>query len=178
MGWRPPRAGYSIATVLRTVLTISAAALAWAVGTWYAYKIFGASAIVILAPLLGVLLARPLINLFADLGYAGKSAALADVQGRWFAHKGQRVDIAQDEDGARWLLSGDVRKILTGLPRDEVLAKQFAERTGTVEEAPGFRIRADALAEYLLKSQDAASLRFKKWIDHEVLGGRHNPRDR
>jgi hypothetical protein len=164
--------------MLRIVLNITAATLVWAVATWYAYKTFGASAIVILAPLLGVFIARPVIDLLSELGYAGKSAALADVQGRWYSHKGQRIDIAKDDDNARWLLTTDVRKILTGLPRDEVLAKQFGERACVVEAVEGFRIRADALAEYLLKSHDNAAVRFKAWLDREVLGGRHNPRER
>jgi hypothetical protein len=38
------------------------------------------------------------------------------------------------------------------------------------------RIRADALAEYLRKSTDNTSLKFRNWLDHEVMGGRANPR--
>jgi hypothetical protein len=93
-------------------------------------------------------------------------------------HRGRRIDIAEDADRLRWLLTSDVRKVLTGLPRDEVLAKQFGERAGKVEDAAGFRIRADALADYLRKSQDAASVKFKVWLDREVLGGAANPRSR
>jgi hypothetical protein len=57
-----------------------------------------------------------------------------------------------------------------------VLQRQFGDRAGVVEDFAGFRIRADALAEYLRKSTDAGSLRFKQWLDREVLGGSRNPR--
>jgi hypothetical protein len=164
--------------VLRIALLIMFRTALCAVVAWYAYKVFGIFAIVFAAPLLGVLLARPLIDFFAEAGYSGKSAALAELQGRFWSHKGQRVDIAKDDDEARWLLAAHVRKIVVGLPRDEVLAKQFGERTGVVEGVEGFRIRADALAEYLLKSQDNAGVRFKVWLDREVLGGKRNPRER
>lgn len=160
--------------MLRIVLSILLRTAFCVVIAWYAFKVFGAFALVIGAPLLGVLLARPIIDLVAEMGYAGKAAALEDVQGHWWSHKGQRIDIAYDDDNARWLLAAHVRKIVAGLPRDEVLARQFGERAGVVEGVEGFRIRADALAEYLVKSQDNASLRFKVWLDREVMGGKKN----
>jgi hypothetical protein len=164
--------------VARTLLTLLLRTAFVVLVVAYAYKVFGIFAVVFGAPLLGALVARPLIDLFAEMGYAGKSAALAGVQGRWFSHKGQRIDVAEDDDDARWLLVSDVRKIVTGLPRDEVLGRQFGDRTGVVPDVEGFRIRADALNEYLLKSQDSAAVKFKVWLEREVLGGRHNPRAR
>lgn len=133
-------------------------------------------AIVFAAPAFGALAARPVIDLIAELNYRGKAAALADVQGRYWSHRGSRIDIAQDDDDARWLLVSDVRKILPGLARDEVLGRQFGERCGSVEGFPGLRIRADALADYLHKSTDSASLKFREWLDRTVLGGSANPR--
>ena len=160
----------------RLILSILLRTLICVVLAWYAFKVWGAFAIVFGAPLLGVLLARPLIDFVEEFKHASKAAALADVQGHWWQHRGHRIHIAEDADDARWLLVSDVRKILSGLPRDEVLAKQFGERAGRGESGDGFRIRADAMADYLVKSQDTASLKFKVWLDREVLGGRLNPR--
>src|SRR5438105_1380871 len=106
---------------------------------------------VVVAALAGALLARPIIDLVAESNYHAKAAALADLQGKLWSHRGFRVDIEEDADRARWLLAADVRKIVTALPRDEVLQRQFGERVGALEDIGGFRIRADALIEYLGK---------------------------
>lgn len=160
----------------KAIFHVLIAAALGALLAWGLWRLFGLAGIVFAAPGVGALLARPLINLVAESNYAGKSAALADVQGRYFAHKGSRIDIAEDDNDARWLLATDVRKIVPGLPRDEVLLKQFGERVGAVEGFAGFRIRADALADYLQKATDTPSLKFRVWLDREVLGGSVNPR--
>ncbi|HUR87736.1 MAG TPA: hypothetical protein VMZ74_01490 [Ramlibacter sp.] len=164
--------------MLRPFLSILLRTAFCAVAVFYAFKVWGAFAIVFGAPLLGVLLARPIIDLIAEGHWAGKSAALESVQGKWWMYRGHRIDVAHDIANARWLLASDVRKVVRELPRDEVLGKQFGERAGSVESFDGFRIRADALAEYLVKSHDASTVRFKVWLDRVVMGGSHNPRAR
>ena len=160
----------------RIVFTILVRLALCSAVTWYFYRTFELVAVVVAAPAFGVALARPLIDLFAEIGHHGKTHALAGLQGRYWSHRGARIDVAQDDEGARWLLAADVRKVIGGLPRDEVLGKQFGDRAGVVESVEGFRIRADALGEYLQKSTDAASLRFRTWLDREVMGGGRNPR--
>ena len=161
----------------RTVLSLFLRTVCWLAIAWIAAQRVGLIAFAVTAPLLGALLARPVIDFIAESHHAGKAAALAGVQGNWWMHRGHRIDIAEDADRRRWLLAADVRKVVR-LPRDEVLGRQFGERTGTVEDAAGFRIRADALADYLRKSHDPVSLKFKAWLDREVLGGGMNPRAR
>jgi hypothetical protein len=162
------------------VLLVIAFRLALCCGVLYAlWPTWGPFAILIpFAPLVGISLARPLQDLLEELHLAGKEHALGDLQGKYWSHRGVRLSIEHDDDGMRWLLASDVRKLLPGLPRDEVLSMQFGDRSGVLEDAAGFRIRGDALAEYLLKSTDAASLKFKIWLDREVLGGSKNPRTR
>lgn len=162
------------AIVLNIALRIALCSLV----TWLVYRKLELVALPICAPLFGVALARPIIDFFAEAHHAGRRAALEDLQGRYWAHRGQRLDIAEDADDARWLLLADVRKVLPGLPRDEVMQVQFGERTAVIEPSPGLRIRADALADYLRKSTDTASLKFKNWLDHEVMLGSKNPRIR
>jgi hypothetical protein len=128
------------------------------------------------APLAAISLARPVQDLVEEIGLAGKEHALADLQGKYWAHRGYRLDIEEDGERQRWLLTADVRKIVTGLARDEVLQRQFGDRAGVLDDAPGFRLRGDALAEYLAKATDMPSLKFRNWLDHEVLGGSKNPR--
>ena len=147
-----------------------------AVVAWFAFKAIGAFSVAVAVPLLGMLLSRPIIDFAEEWKYATKAAALHAVQGKWYEHRGHRIDIAEDIERARWLVTDDVRKFVLGLLCVEVLAIQFGDRVGRIDTFDGFRIRADALAEYLLKSQDVASVKFKVWLDREVMGGKVNPR--
>ena len=164
--------------MLRLIASILLRTAFCAVVSFYAFKVMGPFALAIGAPLLGALLARPIIDLVAESHWSGKAAVLESVQGKWWMYRGHRFDIADDIENLRWLLTSDVRKVVDALPRDEVLERQFGERVGKVESFAGFRIRADALAEYLLKSHDTATVKFKVWLDREVMGGSHNPRAR
>jgi hypothetical protein len=119
--------------------------------------------------LFGVALARPIIDLVAASHHAGRAAALRSLGGRLYEHHGSRLDIAEDEDAARWLVAADVRKVVTGLPRDEVLQRQYPDGAGTVGDDKKVRIRADTLLDYLRKSSDPASVRFKVWLEREVI---------
>jgi hypothetical protein len=137
--------------------------------TWLMWQKFGIFAVVFCAPLFGVALARPLIDLFASTHGTSKAIALRHVQGRYFQHRGHGIDIAEDDESHRWLSVADARKAITGLPRDEVLQHQFGERVGRLEPADMLRIRADALVESLLKSRDPDGVKFKVWLEREVI---------
>ena len=128
-----------------------------------------AIALALCAPLFGVALARPVMDTVAWLHRTSRELALADVQGRYYNHHGKIIDVVEDAEDQRWLLASDARKVVTGLPRDEVLLRQYPDRAGAVADAIGFRVRADALLEYLGKSRDPASLRFKVWLEREVV---------
>jgi hypothetical protein len=163
--------------VARVLLRI-AFRLALCLGVLYAlWPTWGLFAVIVpFAPLLAISLARPILDLMEEMNLAGREFALKDMQGKHWMHRGMRLSIEEDGERMRWLLADDVRKLVPGLPRDEVLQRQFGDRTGVLEEVEGFRIRGDALAEYLLKATDTSSLKFKIWLDRQVLGGSQNPR--
>ncbi len=139
-------------------------AVTWAV--WQKFELF---AVVFCAPLFGVALARPLIDLFASSHGASKAHALRHVQGRYYQHRGHGIDIAVGDDSHRWLSTADARKAVTGLPRDEVLQHQFGGRVARLARGDAMRIRADALVDCLRKSQDPDGVKFKLWVEREVI---------
>ena len=73
----------------------------------------------------------------------------------------------------RWLKTADVRKVIQALPSDPVLERLFPAGLRSMP-GPGpaagstMRISAEALADYLAKSTDPDSLRFKRWLEREV----------
>jgi hypothetical protein len=137
--------------------------------TWAVWLKFGKFAFVFCAPLLGAVLARPIYDTVA-VGYRkSREMALRDRQGRHFAYRGNAIDVVEDVDAHRWLRARDVRKVIPGLVRDEVLQQRYPARAQVVAPSPGFRIRADALLEHLRTAADPATVKFKVWLEREVL---------
>lgn len=137
--------------------------------TWAMWQVYGIFALVFAAPLFGLALARPIIDLVASSHGTSKAFALRKVQGRYYQHRGHGIDIAEDDEDFRWVLMADARKAVPGLPRDEVLQLQFGERFGRLAQSDGLRIRADALAESLARARDPDGVKFKVWLERDVI---------
>lgn len=136
---------------------------------WLGWRWLGPTGIVWAAPLVGAILARPLIDLVGSGYHGAREVALQELQGRNFEHRGHRMDIAEDAEGHCWILLAGARKAVPGLPRDEVLQRLCGERLQRCGEPKGLRIRADALIEQLAKAIDADGVKFKVWLEREVV---------
>jgi hypothetical protein len=130
---------------------------------------FGPTGLAMAAPVFGVALARPLIDLVAEFSVLTKHAALGDLQGRNFSFRGLRLDIAEHDDGYRWISMRDVRKVLPALPRDAVLRSRFPADLRHDESLQGERIRAEALLDYLRKATETDSIKFRNWLEKDVV---------
>lgn len=157
--------------MLDLVVRIAVRLVLCSLATWLLWQGvgLGAVALAMTAPLFAVALARPLIDAFGLAWGATNERALRHRSGRHFEHRGQALDVAEDDDGLRWLLLADVRKVLPGLPRDEVVRRQSGALVGTVDGYAGLRIRADALQDLLRKASEPAAVKFKVWLERDVL---------
>ena len=107
--------------VLRVLAGCAVAALFW--------YLLGAFGLAMSAPLFGALLARPLIELLAEFRASTRALAYADVKGQYFEHRGMRLRVVEDERHHRWVSLNGVRRIMPGLPRDEVLRRSKENRS-------------------------------------------------
>ena len=127
----------------------------------------GAVGLVTCAPLFGIALARPILDFIGWSTRLARQAVYRDVEGRHFEHRGNTIDIAEDSAHHRWLRLTDVRKVIRNLPSDEVLGQVFPAGIRQWDSAATTRIDAEALAQYLKKSTDTSSLKFKVWLERE-----------
>lgn len=150
---------------VRTALAAAASALA----AWGLWSVFGPVGLVFAAPLAGVLLARPLIDLAGDLGHGTRRAALGATEGAYYAFKGRPLRVAEDDEGRRWLCAADLRRCVPGLPADASLAHQLGD--GARRLGPGGRlhVEAEALHAALARALDPQTVRFRQWLDREVV---------
>ena len=151
--------------VLRILLRLALCCVASYVMWWK----WGATGLAVSAPIFGVALARPIIDLVAEFSLLAKSVALADLEGRNFEFRGLRLDVAEYTDGYRWIALRDVRKVLPALPRDAVLRAQFPQDLVHDTGVKGERIRAEALLAYLRKATEVEAIKFRNWVERDVV---------
>lgn len=132
------------------------------------WRYMGAIGLAASAPLFGVALAKPLLDLGSELRHSVRRRVYARVEGQHFEHRGFHLDIREDEGHHRWISLHDVKKLIPALPRPAVLRSQFPQAIQHDPELRGDRIRVDALLAYLSKSTDADSLRFRNWLERDV----------
>jgi len=140
---------------LRLLLCCAASYLLW--------RALGPVGLAVSSPIFAMAFARPIFDVLSGARRTAKRLALISVEGRYYSHRGQPIEVVEDVEHHRWLRLIDVRKLLQGLPQEAVLALQFPQR---VQDR---RIRADALRDYLSKSQEGDSLRFRNWLERELL---------
>lgn len=140
---------------LRLLLCCAASYLLW--------RGLGPVGLAVSSPIFAMAFARPIFDVFSGVRRTAKRLALISVEGHYYSHRGQPIEVLEDEEHHRWLRLIDVRKLLKGLPQEAVLALQFPQR---VQDR---RIRADALRDFLSKSQEGEALRFKNWLERELL---------
>lgn len=136
---------------------------------FFVWRHFGPAVAVTLAPLPAIALARPLLELASELRSLARHRVYREVAGRYFEHRGQAIDIVEDDEGQRWLRIDDLRKIIPGLPRAGVLGRLHPGGVAHFDKEAAPRLRAEDLAEYLRKSTDADSLRLRNWLEREVI---------
>jgi hypothetical protein len=146
--------------------------------SWALWRAMGLSGLVVSAPLYGVLFARPIIDLLSAARHSVRAMALADIQGRHFAHRGYSLDVIEDDDHFRWIALEDVKKLLPGLPRPQALASRFPGRVRLGSPPRESRILAEALLDYLATSTEPDSIRFRIWLERVVIAPGATVRDR
>ena len=152
----------ALTLVLRTLLCVAVSWLLWK-------ALQGPLGLAFAAPLWGMTLAGPLMDLAGAAYATTRRMALSPLEGRHFEHRGVPLDVAQDERHHRWLSVRDLRRLLRGLPRDAALRRLVPEALMDDTRLRGLRIEAEALLALLRRSTDPDSLKLRNWLEREVV---------
>lgn len=133
-----------------------------------AWHLLGPTGLVLTAVVVAGLIARPLMDLFADSARGIKAMALKDVQGIYYAYRGTPIGVWEDDEGHRWLRLAAVRLALPALPRDAVLQRLLPSGLADPGDGKGLCARADDLLHSLARAEQPEAVRFKNWVHKEV----------
>jgi len=137
--------------------------------SWAAYYVLGTVALVLSLPLVGVLMSRVIIDFGDEMRLAAKHAALHAVNGSYYSFQGVEVHVVEDDDYCQWIAAEEVRKIVgTGAP-DRLLALTYPHGWCEMGKPPKGYLRDDALLLYLAKETSLRGIKFKVWVERNIV---------
>jgi len=145
---------------LRVALCIAVSWLAW----WSA----GATGFVTSLALWGLALARPLLDLAAELRHTLRHAVWHELEGRFHAYRGTPVQVLEDDDGGCWLRVADVRRIVGFTASDGALALSYPQGWRSAGRPPEPHLSTEALLRHLGKESSSEALKFRHWVEREI----------
>ena len=158
---------------LRIVVGVAAVAAI----TWPLYRLLGPVALVWCSPLLGMALARPLVEMISGMPRVFAGIAMRKVHGRHVEYRGASLDVHIDERATCWISTADLRKIVA-LPADPVLKKRFPQQCRELGDPVQWRLGGEAVVEFVGKSSELDTKKFCHWLERNVLVPARNERAR
>ena len=142
--------------------------LACAAIAWLAWRFIGAVGLVVTAPLFGIALAKPLIDLGSELWHRLREHQERNVEGQHYAYHGTPLQVIEDESHRRWVRVSDVRRVVGPTASDGALALSYPNGCRKLGDPPQAHLSDDALIAHLGKHSDPAAIRFRNWAEREI----------
>ena len=151
----------------------SVARIAWRLGlcglvSWCVWRVGGLVPMVCTAPLYGVLLARPLLDLMSDLRHQTRVLIWRPLEGRHYVYRGTPVQVIEDDAHVRWVRAADVRRIVGFTASDGALALTYPNGWRLVGEPAEPHFSDAALIAHLRKERSAEAGRFMQWAERTI----------
>lgn len=132
------------------------------------WRFGGAALMVVSAPLYGMALARPLLDLASELRHATRAAVWRPVEGRHCVYRGTPVQVLEDDEHVRWVRAADVRRILGHTASNGALRLTYPNGWQIMGAPAEPHFSDDALIAHLRTERSAQALRFRQWAERTI----------
>jgi hypothetical protein len=146
--------------------------------SWAAWRLGGPGVLVVTLPLLGIALARPLLELASALHHEMNRAHWRDVEGRHYAFRGCPVSVVEDPDRRRWIRLADIRAIVGFTASDGALAISYPNGVQRLGRPPELHLSDEALLTHLQKERSPDAIRLCHWVEREIVFPARRERER
>ena len=136
--------------------------------SWFVWRVGGLVPMVATAPLYGVLLARPLLDLVSDLRHQTRVLVWRPLEGRHYVYRGTPVQVLEDDAQVRWVRAADVRAIVGFTATDGALALTYPDGWRVLGKPPQAHFSDEALLVHLRKENSAEAGRFMHWAERTI----------
>ncbi len=132
------------------------------------WRLLGLVSMVLTLPLVGIALARPLLDLASDLRHATRAAVWRSVEGRHFVYRGVPVQVLEDAEHHRWVRAADVRAVVGHTASNGALALTYPSGWKAMGRPAQPHFSDSALLAHLTKERSPEALRFRQWVEREI----------
>lgn len=136
--------------------------------SWVVWRYFGLAVAVASAPLYGIALARPLIDLASDLRHATRAAVWRPLEGRHFVYRGTPVQVLEDDNYRRWVRAADVRAVVDHTATNSALALTYPNGWCAMGKPAEPHFSDETLIAHLGKQGAPEAMRFRHWVEREI----------
>jgi hypothetical protein len=145
---------------------------------YLAWRGVGPVGLAVSAGLFGLLLAKPLVELASALRHAIRARAWKPVEGRYWAYRGQPVQVLEDEDHRRWIRADDVRAIVGFTASNGALALTYPNGFRKLGRPARPHFSDEALLAHLAKENSTRALKFRHWVERDIAFAARRLRER
>jgi hypothetical protein len=136
--------------------------------SWCVWRLGGLAPMVATAPLYGVLLARPLLDLMSDMRHQTRALVWRPLEGRHYVFRGTPVQVIEDDAHVRWVRAADVRRIVGFTASDGALALTYPDGWRLMGQPPEPHFSDEALVTHLRKENSTEAGRFMHWAERTI----------
>jgi hypothetical protein len=164
--------------MVRLLVQIALRTAACALLAWLAWRVAGPIVALLTVPLLGVALARPLLDLAGELRHQTRALVWRPLEGRHFTFHGVPIQVLEDADHRRWIRAADVRAVVGFTAGDGALALTYPNGWSLLGTPPQPHFSDDVLVEHLAKESSPQALKFRRWAEREIVFPARRERER
>ena len=164
--------------MIDALTTIAVRLALCAATTWLLWRLGFDTGLLFMAGLVGIAVARPLLDLASAIRHLMRQAVWRDVQGHHFSFKGRPVRVIDDIDHRRWIRLADVRAIAGFTASDTALRVTYPSGWKMLGRPPEPYLCDETLLVHLAKERSPMNLRLRHWVEREITFPARRRRER
>ena len=149
-----------------------------AAATWALRRLGFGSGLLFMAGVVGIVLARPLMDLTIATWHEMRGANWRELEGRHFAFKGRSVRVVEDADHQRWVRLADIRAIAGFTASDAALQITYPGGWGMRGRPREPYLSDEALLAHIAKERSPEAARLRRWVEREIVFPARRERER
>ncbi len=151
------------------LVTIAVRLALCAAATWGLWRHGFGTGLLFMAGVVGIVLARPLMELALAIWHEMRRANWHELEGRHFVFRGRPIRVVEDADHQRWVRLADVRAVAGFTASETALRITYARGCSLRGRPPEPYLSDEALLVHLSKERSPATARFRHWVEREIV---------
>jgi hypothetical protein len=164
--------------VIEMLTTIAIRLALCGAATWLVWRLDFGVGTVFMAALLGIALARPLVELTLAVWHELRRANWRELEGSRYVYKGRTVHVVEDADHQRWIRLADIRAIAGFTASDAALRVTYPGGWRVQGRPPALHLGDEALLAHLVKERSPEVAKLRHWVEREIVFPARRQRER